>query len=686
MSSQILFKSFFSRFSCVFAIFIFGILVGHKSQAQMGYKSFGQLFNNNGVTIELKIKMSKNPCSQMASDNQFILDMQGVNNVYGGQGYFLKWRMRVIQCNGDILEKNFTINLDNNNQEGNNESQDWSFPGERIEGTFDRVRVEQDPNIEKDLLIKNIKSQPPTKIEGNLLLMTGESTTLSVSSDGRLGTNCEWYWYKGQCVGTPIGKGPSIKITPDSAGTYSVRAEGKTDTSASISAFVEVDDDSKPPTKIIGPDRLCSGAQKKVSLEVYGGKLGYNANWVWYEDACGSIKLGIGKTLSVAPSKTTTYYVRAEGQTNTTNCAILTIYVSEKSEDPIQIIGKSVICQGESVTLAVAGGKLSAGANWVWYDGNVNQGKRKGEGVSLVVSPTSTSTYFVRAEGPCNTTNPISFQVYVNTISKLPSYIQVTKVKNRQYTLSAINGYLGDNSKWVWYKDKCGSDAIGEGASISYRASKSNAVFVRARGGCQDPAFCTSSTFTYTREKKQNELFTAFFNIGVQLVDRKVDGDNFVFTLGSRKVYLRGKIGSKMNADGTKINPAYTCNDVAVLDFPPSTTSFYQFNGESYNRRTSITAGFMMGGNIRLYFGGGYGSFRPLRGLDIKSNQGNVLLSKQWASNITRSATGLEGEAGLFINIKGFNIMGGMNIIYDSKTKRQHIDASIGIGISAKTD
>ena len=649
--------------------------------AQMGYKSLGLLSNQSGAQIELKVKMSKNPCAQVGSDNQFVLKMSNVENAYPS-GYFLKWQMRIIQCNGDILVKSFTINLDNYHLEGNNESQDWNFPGERIEVPFAKVRIEQNDYNDKDVLIQNIKSKPPSSIQGNLLLMTGESTTLSVSPDGQLGTNSNWYWYKDNCGGNSIGQGTSIKVTPSANTTYFVRAISKDDTSSCVSALVEVDDNSKVASKIIGPNKRCLGDPQQVKLEVFGGKLGYNANWAWYEDACGSIKLGVGKVLTVIPKKTTTYFVRAEGQTNTTACVSLTVNVEEESIEPVSIAGNLVVCYGETTQLTVEGGRLAMGAAWTWYTGSINQMNKIGVGSIIQVKPLKETAYYVRGEGFCNTTKSVLATVAVNKISSLPNYITAKQIKNRRYQLTALGGTLGDNANWVWYKDKCKSSSIGEGQTIEYRASKQNSVFVGARGGCGDPAGCTPYQFAYKKSTNSKDRFTGFMNFGLLSIDGKVSLDNLVITLGSRRVYLRGKFGITQNEDGSAISPSYACNDLAVLDFNTNTINYYQFNGKVYNRRRSVTAGFMMGGNVRLYLGAGYGAFDPIWGIDIKAYQGNTLIRTDWALNTTHAIKGLEGEGGLFINFGKVNIMGGANIIYSTETKRQHIDATIGMGLT----
>lgn len=66
-------------------------------------------------------------------------------------------------------------------------------------------------------------------------------------------------------------------------------------------------------------------ANDPVTLTVDGGSLGTNATWIWYADACGGTQVGTGSSIVLQPADTTTYFVRAVGDCNTTLCAQVTI-------------------------------------------------------------------------------------------------------------------------------------------------------------------------------------------------------------------------------------------------------------------------------------------------------------------------------------------------------------------------
>ena len=58
------------------------------------------------------------------------------------------------------------------------------------------------------------------------------------------------------------------------------------------------------------------------------------------------------------------------------------------------------ICAGNGTTLSIASGSLNSATTWQWRKDSCN-GATVGTGISLTVSPTATTTYFVRGEGGC---------------------------------------------------------------------------------------------------------------------------------------------------------------------------------------------------------------------------------------------------------------------------------------------
>lgn len=180
---------------------------------------------------------------------------------------------------------------------------------------------------------------------------------------------------------------------------------------------------SAPISAIANPSTIIMG--ESSFLKVNGGLLGTGASWKWYRINCGgtfeNVGSGINGDLTVSPSITTTYFVRAEGNCGITNCKSVVVNVNSIpciiSMPPTSASATpSSVVNGGTSLLQVNGGSLGTGATWKWYSGNCNGvfvGNGSGLNGSLVVTPNTTTTYFVKAEGNCNTTTCKSAQITV---------------------------------------------------------------------------------------------------------------------------------------------------------------------------------------------------------------------------------------------------------------------------------
>lgn len=340
----------------------------------------------------------------------------------------------------------------------------------------------------------NQLSVVPTSITPSAaVICNGGSSTLSVVG-GSLGTGATWQWYSASCGGTPVGSGTSITVSPASTTTYYVRAEGTCNNTGCVSTTITVNQPSTDPFSISGTTTVCNGTP--TTLSVVGGSLGTSATWQWYTASCGGVSAGSGSSITVTPSVTTTYFVRAVGTCNTTNCVSVTVTVNQLSTDPTTISGTSLLCNGSSTLLSVVGGSLGTGANWQWYSGSCG-GTAVGNGNSITVSPSATTTYFVRAEGTCNNSACAQITVTINQPSVAPTAISgtTTVCNGISTTLSVVGGSLGTGASWQWYRASCGGTAEGSGTSITVSPSSTTDYFVRAEGTCNTTS-CAFTTVT----------------------------------------------------------------------------------------------------------------------------------------------------------------------------------------------
>lgn len=116
-------------------------------------------------------------------------------------------------------------------------------------------------------------------------------------------------------------------ITSVSEGIYNLTATFNGCSTATADFVVGSNSyESSPAGSVNGTSPVCAGTQ--VTLTVSGGALGTNAAWKWYTGGCGTTLVGTGPSVNVTPASTTTYYVRAEGDCNVTDCVMYTVVVN----------------------------------------------------------------------------------------------------------------------------------------------------------------------------------------------------------------------------------------------------------------------------------------------------------------------------------------------------------------------
>lgn len=155
---------------------------------------------------------------------------------------------------------------------------------------------------------------------------------------------------------------------------------------------------------------ICSG--QSVTLTVQG-TLSAGAAWRWYKGGCGSgSSIGSSNTITVNPTTTTTYYVRAiSGECGTTACASITVIVRSIPIAPSPIQGTSTgLCNAQNVSFSCPA--LSNADSYTWY---LPQGGviASGQGSSSIMASfgnslsstsfTSASRITVKATNSCGT-------------------------------------------------------------------------------------------------------------------------------------------------------------------------------------------------------------------------------------------------------------------------------------------
>lgn len=251
----------------------------------------------------------------------------------------------------------------------------------------------------------------------------------------------------------------------------------------------------KPLPKLIAPQEI-SGVNtisygELVTLTVKGGNLPTGAKWVWYEDQCEGRPIGTGSSIKVTPLRKKIYFVRGESSKDTSDCISHPVDVLFDSKAADKVLGKSNICKGDKdVELLVDGGKLGKDAAWIWYKGSCG-GFKIGQGTSIKVSPTTNTTYYVRAEGSTYVSECKSIDIKINDLSLDPEKVDGLSVMCDGYStdLKVIGGKLAGDAEWVWYKNSLMStDEIGRGIEVNVAPEVSTIFYVRGEGGCNNTA------------------------------------------------------------------------------------------------------------------------------------------------------------------------------------------------------
>jgi bacillolysin len=146
---------------------------------------------------------------------------------------------------------------------------------------------------------------------------------------------------------------------------------------------------------------------------------------------------------------------------------------------PLIAASKLSICMGATTKLTIASGSLNSARYWQWYNGSCG-GNLAGTGTSIDVSPDSTTTYYVRAEGGC-----VSFEeCSAITVTVNPSIIKplisamgpTTLCTGQSVSLKGPDGFASNN-----WSDGSNTQTITVNKSGSYSLTVTDA------NGCQSP-------------------------------------------------------------------------------------------------------------------------------------------------------------------------------------------------------
>jgi len=120
---------------------------------------------------------------------------------------------------------------------------------------------------------------------------------------------------------------------------------------------------------------------------------------------------------------TTVIYTATDANGNTATCSFQVTKQDSSSMAGLSLTSNKAfnnICVGDNITISINGitaANKGYNAQWKWYSGSCGGTSVPGSTnqASITVNPVANTTYFVRLEGPCNTTSCISLPVVVTS-------------------------------------------------------------------------------------------------------------------------------------------------------------------------------------------------------------------------------------------------------------------------------
>lgn len=540
------------------------------------------------------------------------------------------------------------------------------------------------PTKSFQLKVINLPEPPNYEIGGPTHINEGDRVWLRAEPNGN-GAEVKWIWTSSKELGEKIAD--SILVSPLETTTYTLTADLNGKKSKVKTKEIEVIQKAIAPV-VVGQFKKCISSEP-VRFTLKNGRLGTGSKyWNWYEGKRGSGKLiQAGNEISLNPLKTTSYYVQPNN--NAQGCTEFIIEVGSEPILPKALVAAESVCADLPFIISTKGEK-DLQTRWLWYAQDYKNRKNyKGDGLQLLDSINTSTTYSIRAENEyCQSTQELVLTIAVKDHSTNPMDVVAIPVKGKQYKLKIVGAKLADGSQWIWYKKSCGTNAIGYGEELSYRAKKRNHIYVRAQGSCEDQ-ICKELEFNYQKNRSRY----IFVNVGLSTstIYDDILKYNSTITVGSNRIYIRGKVPLSLVANSSDPNPSYAgidliTDDKRVLNYPANSNTYYQFSGSVDNKVYSVSGGFFLGGNIlKLYIGGGYAQSETYWGINIFSYDSNMQIGSDHAKHVNLSMSGPVVEAGVFFKLQGFNIMAGTSMIVGHRSMTySEYDFGIGVNFNKK--
>jgi hypothetical protein len=321
----------------------------------------------------------------------------------------------------------------------------------------------------------SITSQPVSQ-----KLFNGGTATLSVAATPA-GVTYQWYTGLSGDTSSPISGATSstLSVAPGSTTNYWVRVTTSICTTDSQTAQVSYC--TYPATVSGGETKL--GYNESTSLSLNPISPVYSKVIRWYRGNTGDrstlVKSGTGTNLTYdtpALTQTTVYWAEFDYDGCTTATEAFTVRVC-KPAITTQPVSKSV-APGTAVSLSVTTTPIS-GQTYQWYTGAAGTTTNPIAGATaatLNVTPSSTTSYWVRVTGTCGfAADSAAATVSVCTPPTINSVTQTRYIRSGESTSIAV-GASGSNLTYQWYLGASGTTTSPISGATSFSVSVSPAA------------------------------------------------------------------------------------------------------------------------------------------------------------------------------------------------------------------
>jgi hypothetical protein len=182
---------------------------------------------------------------------------------------------------------------------------------------------------------------------------------------------------------------------------------------------------SVAPTGITGVNSICNGSS--TTLTVAGGSLGTGAAWEWFTASCGGTPAGTGTAITVSPSTTTNYFVRAAGTCNTTTCASQIVTVNPVVNASVIVFSSAnPICAGDLVTFFAFPTNGGTAPAYQWKVNGFNVGTNSSNYSTTTIANGDVVTCVMTSNAPCVVGSPAtSAPITMSVNPSLPVSVSV---------------------------------------------------------------------------------------------------------------------------------------------------------------------------------------------------------------------------------------------------------------------